>query len=87
MKNNLEAIAGAGGSYLLKDTTPFVRNFINAVVMSDCVISSITDSNGRVMSAYNFASSTLTEGTIITCQGDFFTSVALTSGSIMLYLK
>lgn len=81
------ATAGAGGCWLVADTTATSKQFYNAVVVSDCVINTITDSDGNTKTAYNFGTSTLAAGTLITCKAAYFNSITLTSGSIMLYLR
>jgi hypothetical protein len=86
MDNPNLAMAGAGGCYLVADTYAINKNFRNAVVVSDAVINTITDNKGNSKTEYNFGTSTLAAGTLITCQGDYFNSIDLTSGSIMLYL-
>lgn len=86
MDNPNLAMAGAGGCWLVADTNAISKRFRNAVVVSDAVINTITDNAGNDKDDYNFGTSTLSAGTLITCQGDYFTSIDLTSGSVMLYL-
>jgi len=86
MDNPNLAMAGAGGCWLVADTSATSKRFRNAVVVSDAVINTITDNAGNSKTQYNFGTSTLAAGTLITCTGDYFTSIQLTSGSVMLYL-
>lgn len=87
MENPQFAMSGAGGCYLLTGTDAINKDFRNAVVMTDAVINTITDSAGNSKTQYNFGTTTLVAGTLITCQAEYFNSIDLTSGSIMLYLR
>lgn len=87
MENPQLAMAGAGGSYLLTGTAALSKPFRNAIPNTGCVIEVLTDNKGNTLADYNFGTTEIAVGIPITCKGDYFTGVKLTSGTLMLYLQ
>lgn len=82
----LERISGASGSYLVSNTSANVREFEAFVVNTDCVVSSLLLDGTNAVSSMGLSSQTLTTGMIIFApSGKAFTSITLTSGSVILY--
>lgn len=82
----LERISGASGSYLVSNTSANAKEFEAFVVNTDCVVSSLTLDGSNAVSSMGLSGNTLVAGMIIFAPtGKAFTSITLTSGSIILY--
>ena len=79
--------AGYTGSTVSANTSAKVGQFRGFVVNFDCVVSAVLDKNGAsLMTSLGLTSVTINQGAYIcVADGDYISSITLTSGSIILY--
>lgn len=87
IENTLEFMAGFDGCKVVSSTAPVVENFRAFVVNSDVVVSAILDKSGvNVLSALGLSGVTLKAGAFICApRNSHFSSITLTSGSVVIY--
>jgi hypothetical protein len=80
-------MAGFTGCKVISDTNANTGRWQGFVVNADAVVSAALDKAGAsVMSTIGLTSVTLKQGTFISLpEGDYFSSITLTSGSIVAY--
>lgn len=81
----LDYTAGLTGSTMIYGTSAITGAFQSFIVNSDAVIASALDENGvNIVSI--FGAQTLNQGTYwVLPKGKYFTSITLTSGSLVAY--
>lgn len=79
--------AGYTGCKVISNTSANTGKFRGFVVNSDAVVSAILDKNGSsLMTAIGLSGVTLKQGSYISvADGDYISSITLTSGSIIAY--
>lgn len=79
--------AGYTGCKVISNTSANTGQFRGFVVNSDAVVSAILDKNGSsLMTAIGLSGVTLKQGAYISVSdGDYISSITLTSGSIIAY--
>lgn len=79
--------AGYTGCKVISNTSANTGQFRGFVVNSDAVVSAILDKNGSsLMTAIGLSGVTLKQGAYISvADGDYISSITLTSGSIIAY--
>lgn len=89
MSNSNSFSAGFTGCKVISNTSANTGTFQGFVVNSDCVVSAILNSSGAsILSAIGLSGVTLKQGMFISVpNGDFISSITLTSGSIIAYNK
>ena len=81
--------SGLTGCQVISNTSANTGAFQGFVVNSDAVVAQVLNSEGtNITSALGLTSVTLKQGMLITAaKGSHFSSITLTSGSIVAYLK
>lgn len=81
--------SGLTGCLVISNTAANTGAFQGFVVNADAVVAQVLDSAGtNITSALGLTSVTLKQGMLITAaKGSHFSSITLTSGSIVAYLK
>lgn len=81
--------SGLTGCLVISNTSANTGAFQGFVVNSDAVVAQVLDPAGtNITSALGLSSVTLKQGMLITAaKGSHFSSITLTSGSIVAYLK
>jgi hypothetical protein len=79
--------AGYTGCKVVSNTSANTGKFRGFVVNFDCVVSELLDKDGSsLMSAINLTGVTLNQGSFISvADGDYISSITLTSGSVIMY--
>jgi hypothetical protein len=79
--------SGYTGCKVISNTSANTGEFRGFVVNSDAVVSAILDSSSTsILSALGLSGVTLAQGTFISvADGDYISSITLTSGSIVAY--
>jgi hypothetical protein len=81
----LDYTAGLTGSTMIYGTSAITGAFQSFIVNSDAVIAAALDENGNDVVSV-FGSQTLTQGAYwVLPKGKYFTSITLTSGSLIAY--
>lgn len=84
MKDSSKLIGENGGQFY-DSTATLTGNWYAIEMNEDTVISVLTETGSvNVMSEWNISGKTLSQGVIITPYRENFTSIALTSGSVIL---
>ena len=81
--------SGLTGCRVISNTSANTGAFQGFVVNEDAVVTQVINSAGTdVTSAMGLNSVTINQGMLITApKGDYFSSITLTSGSVVAYLK
>ena len=79
--------AGYTGCVVLANTSAKTGQFRGFIVNSDCVVSACLDQNAAsLMTSLGLSGVTINQGMFISvADGDYISSITLTSGSIILY--
>jgi hypothetical protein len=79
---------GMTGCKVLSGTSANTGGFQAFVINADAVVSAVLDKSGNdITSALGLTSITITKGMLISMpKGDYFSSITLTSGSVIGYL-
>ena len=87
MSTSTQFMAGFTGCQVISNTSANTGRFQGFVVNADAVVSAALDRNGAsVMTSIGLTGVTLKQGTFISiADGDWFSSITLTSGSIVAY--
>jgi hypothetical protein len=87
MSTSTQFMAGMTGCKVLSGTGANTGRWQGFVVNADAVVSAALDINGAsVMTTLGLTGVTLKQGTFISLpDGDYFSSITLTSGSIVAY--
>lgn len=87
MSTSTQFMAGFTGCRVISNTSANTGRFQGFVVNADAVVSAALDRNGAsVMTSIGLTGVTLKQGTFISLpDGDWFSSITLTSGSIVAY--
>ncbi len=87
MSTSTQFMAGMTGCKVISNTSANTGLFQGFVVNADAVVSAALDRNGAsVMTSIGLTGVTLKQGTFISLpDGDYFSSITLTSGSIVAY--
>jgi uncharacterized protein YaiI (UPF0178 family) len=86
---SLDFQGGLTGCQVISNTSANTGAFQGFVVNEDAVIAQVLNSAGtNVTSSMGLSSVTINQGMLITApKGDYFSSITLTSGSVVAYLK
>jgi hypothetical protein len=87
MSTSTQFMAGMTGCKVISNTSANTGRFQGFVVNADAVVSAALDKAGSsVMTTVGLTGVTLKQGTFISLpDGDYFSSITLTSGSIVAY--
>jgi hypothetical protein len=87
MSTSTQFMAGMTGCKVISNTSANTGLFQGFVVNADAVVSAALDRNGAsVMTSIGLTGVTLKQGTFISLpDGDWFSSITLSSGSIVAY--
>lgn len=88
----LDQIAASGGTTLYDDTAEKTGFFISIYVREDTVISTLeekdspgdTATDATVAAQQNISGKTLVKGDLLTPRKDYFSKIAISSGSVLL---
>ena len=85
----LDFQSGLTGCIVISNTSANTGGFQGFVVNSDAVVAQVLNSAGSdITSALGLTGVTIKQGMLITAaEGAFFSSITLTSGSVVAYLK
>jgi hypothetical protein len=85
----LDFQSGLTGCRVISNTSANTGGFQGFVVNSDAVVAQVLNSAGSdITSALGLTGVTIKQGMLITAaEGAFFSSITLTSGSVVAYLK
>ena len=86
---SLDFQGGLTGCKVISNTSANTGGFQGFVVNADAVVAQVLDPAGTdITSALGLTSVTIKQGMLITAaKGSYFSSITLTSGSIVAYLK
>jgi hypothetical protein len=87
MSNSNSFSAGFTGCRVVSNTSANTGVFRGFVVNFDCVVSALLDKDGNsLMTKLGLTGVTLNQGSYISvANGDFISSITLTSGSVIMY--
>lgn len=87
MSNSNSFSAGFTGCRVISNTSANTGRFRGFVVNSNCIVSAILNQNGNsILSAIGLSGVQLNAGIFISvANGDYISSITLTSGSIVAY--
>lgn len=86
---SLDFSGGLTGCRVISGVTAVVGGFQGFVINSDAVVAQVLDPSGvDITSALGLTGVTIRQGMLITAaKGSHFSSITLTSGSVIAYLK
>lgn len=86
---SLDFLGGMTGCQVISNTSPNTGGFQAFVVNADAVVSQVLNAAGSdITSSMGLTSVTLKTGMLISApKGNHFSSITLTSGSVVAYLK